>query len=164
MKPPSLPLAICVCLCVAVWALTNIPLHAESLSEIQAKCLHREILAPDAMNQAVFAWQAVPGHDVKFAADTHSMEPNATGWDALLREEVKPTDRLQIGAIYAYRADWWPGQDIFHQLVRIDGDMLLFRGLGNARYDPWVRRDRVHAVVRRIIGSGKDCYAGGMNP
>ncbi len=27
-KPPSLPLAICVCLSIAVWCLTQIPLHA----------------------------------------------------------------------------------------------------------------------------------------
>lgn len=123
----------------------------------------REIFSLSRNNELVAAWDALPRHTSFFVGTTASMEPVMSWWDTILVEAVGTGDAVVVGDVYIYTPSWHNG-DIVHQLVRVSGHKLLFKGTNNRRYDPWVDRDKVHYVVRRVLATREDTFAGGINP
>lgn len=138
---------------LATLALSAIPCHAESWQSIKERSVRRERVSGEVWENLRIAWEH--GDQMALMELSDSMAPYIQAEDILL---VRPAHRsdLIVGHVYGYMYEsqlTGIRMEVFHQLVRVSGDMLLFRGSNNAGFDPWTNRMNVRSDVVRVLAT-----------
>jgi signal peptidase len=75
---------------------------------------------------------------------TESMEPEIHSGDMILGRKAAP-EELQVGDVVTYIGDTgsFNGKVITHEIIEIDGDILITKGVANPEPDPAIHKSQV---------------------